>query len=141
MRDRVRVGIEANRRRPPRLLIRWRLVGAVAAVVLVAVLLRNSNLFSENVNPPYTVNSEIHYYGWNSRTVGNAEGMAVRRCWLCGSTESLLMTSYNQAGSEVILSWSAPGNPLGSAFLKVKLAVSDVEDWFTRRFLLTPVKA
>jgi hypothetical protein len=48
------------------------------------------------------------------------------------------MTSYNQAGSEVVLSWSAPDQPLEGALWGAKLSASNTIERLKRRFLLSP---
>jgi len=121
----LRAAIGARRDRPPRkLFIGWRL-GAVTAVVIVVALLANSNVFSQRNRPPYTVESKIvRYDGWGGPP------------WhFATAPESPLITSYNQGGSEVILSWSFPDHPLQAALWKARLGVSGAVDRMTNSFL------
>ena len=125
LREGVRVGIEAKRRRlQRRLFTGWRLLSA-AAVVVVAFMLANTNAFPEKVSPPpFTVDSQVIRYVGGSL---NAAG-----------PESALMTSYNDAGSEVFLSWSSPDHPLEAAFREAMSVVSGAVGRITRWLWLTP---
>ena len=125
LRERVPVGIVVRHKR----LSRQRFLVAAAAVLAVVFLLTNTSAFSEKViAQPYTVDSEIILH---PGTPG------CPNCWMEGPKHAL-MTSYNQAGSEVLLSWSAPDDPLGAVFWTAKLMVSDVIERFKHRFLLEP---
>lgn len=105
LRASLRAAIAAKSARPPRkLFTRWRLA-AVAALALFAVIVVNPNAFSAKA-PAYTVDSEvIHYSEWSYG----------------GSRERVLMTSYNQEGSEVLLDWSFPNDPVGTVALKNRM--------------------
>ena len=132
LREGVRAGIAAKHRAPLQVPWRgWRLrLIAGAAVAAVVFLLADTSAFPEKVSPPpYTVDSQIIQYAGPS-------GQPSR--WINSGPESVLLTSYNQAGSEVILSWSAPDYPLEAAFWAAKMAVSDAVARVTRTFLLTP---
>jgi hypothetical protein len=121
----LRAAIGAMRERPGRKpFMGWRL-GVVASAVIIAVLLANSNMFSQRNRPPYTVDSKIiRSDGWGGPPWHITTG-----------PESPLITSYNQGGSEVILSWSSPDHPLEAALWKARLAVSGAVDRMTSRFL------
>lgn len=105
LRANLRAAIAAKSARPPRkFFTRWRLA-AVAAVALFAVIVVNPNAFSAKA-PAYTVDSEvIRYATWESG----------------GGQERVLMTSYNQEGSEVLLDGSFPDNPVETLALKNRL--------------------
>jgi hypothetical protein len=128
LRDRVRAGIAARHRTPLRKILRgWKFLVASAAVLAVVFLLANIPTFPEKVSrPPYTVDSEI---------ILHPGTQGCPNCWT-GGPKHALMTSYNQAGSEVLLSWSAPGNPLGAVFWAAKLTVDNMVEKLNRRFLL-----
>jgi len=128
LRESIRGGIEAQRARPPRnLFTRWRLA-AVAAVVILAVVVAYPTAFLARSNPPYTVESKIvHDAGWESR--GGPP-------WhVAAPLETPVMTSYNENGSEVILSWSSPDHPVQAALWKARLAVSGMADSLIDCFL------
>ena len=124
LREGVRVGIEAKHRER-KLFTGWRLLSGAAAVVVVAVMLANTKAFPEKVSPPpYTVDSQIiRYVGWSLDASG---------------PESALVTSYNDAGSEVFLSWSSPDHPLEAAFWEAMSGVVGGVGRITRRLSLTP---
>jgi hypothetical protein len=110
MRDRLQGEIEAKSPRPPRrLFTRWRLTAA-AAMLIVAVLLVSTDASSSNP-PAYTVESEITHY----------EGALRWTQW----PKRILMTSYSDAGNEVILSWSFPDHPLDTAYIKMLIFAAD----------------
>jgi hypothetical protein len=114
----LRAAIGATAERQPRkVFIGWKL-GAAAAVVILAMLLANSNVFSQRSRPRFTVDSKIiRYDGWGGPPWRFATG-----------PESPLITSYNQDGSEVILSWSSPDHPLQATLWKARMALSDTVD-------------
>lgn len=126
----VRIGIAAKRSRPLRArLPDWRLLIVGTAVVAVVFLLANTSAFPEKISsPPYTVDSEIILH---QGTPG------CPNCWMEGP-KNALMTSYNQAGSEVLVSWSAPNDSWEAVFWAAKLAVSDAVERVKRTFLLEP---
>jgi hypothetical protein len=101
------------------------LLSAAAAVVVVAFMLANTKAFPEKVSPPpFIVDSQvIRYVGGSLDAAG---------------PESALMTSYNDAGSEVFLSWSSPDHPLEAAFREAMSVVSGAVGRITRRLWLTP---
>jgi hypothetical protein len=137
LREGVRASVAARRRHPLReLFTGWRLLIAGTAVAAVVFLLADTSAFPEKVSPPpYTVDSEIIMHPGSEECVGLPP---FGKCWLVSGPKHALMTSYNQAGSEVLLSWSAPDEPLKAAFWATKLAVSGLVGRLTRRFLLTP---
>jgi hypothetical protein len=140
MRQNVRAGIEAQRRQPRRQrLIRWRWLAAAAVVLIVAVLVANPTAFSWKVSVPFSVDSEIRHY---SGDVKEVPGSDVRRTVVPpGSPEPFmagLLTSYNEAGSEVILSASLPNRSLKSLLLKTLLPFLGVADTFKRLFMPSP---
>jgi hypothetical protein len=98
--------IAAPRARPPRKLFTRRRLWATAAALIFALLVVNPDAFSEKFIA-YTVDSEITYYH-------GAE--------MAGLPNRMLMTSYNSSGTEVIQSWSYPGYPVGTAYLKAWIA-------------------
>jgi hypothetical protein len=111
-------------RRPRKLFIAWKL-GAAAAVVILAMLLANSKVFSQRSKPRFTVESKIvRYDGWGGPPWRVATG-----------PESPLITSYNQDGSEVILSWSSPDHPFQATLWKARLALFDAVDGMKGRFV------
>jgi hypothetical protein len=141
MRESVRAGIEAQRRQPRRQrLIRWRWLATAAAVLVVAVLVVNPTAFSRKASVPFIVESEIRHY---SGDVGEAApGSDVRRPAVPpGSAEPFLagiLTSYNEAGSEVIISASLPNRPLKSLLGKTFLTFLDAADTLKRLFMPFP---
>lgn len=103
LREGVRAGVAENRRRPLRALAAgWKLWTAAAATIVAAVVLAGTNAFPERpAQPPFTVESEITRY---SGSILNYYGYP--------EPKSAAMTSYNQDGSEIILSWSSLDPPL-----------------------------
>ena len=131
----VEDGIALGGSKPRKLLSGWRLVFASAALVAVVFVLTNPAAFPQRMPPPpYTVDSEISLYPGSGECLGTPLSS---RCWMVSGPQHALMTSYNRAGSEVLMSWSAPHEPLAAAFWTAKLAISDLIGGFTRRFLLT----
>jgi hypothetical protein len=126
LRARVREGIEAKPISSLRLLFPgWKFLTAGAAVVVAVFVLANTSAFSEKVpRPPFTVDSEIIIR--DTRYMEAYEPV------------NAVMTSYNQAGSEVMLSWLVPDHPLQSALWGVKLAFGNAVEQFKRTFLLDP---
>jgi hypothetical protein len=109
MRESLRVELTSKGMRPPRkLFTRWRVATIVASVVVV-VLVVNPDAFSSKTST-YIVESEINHYDGAPRWTE----------W----PRHTKMTSYNEAGSEVLVSWSFPGHPLDTGFLKL-LALTD----------------
>jgi hypothetical protein len=105
LREGVRDGIAAGRRKPLRAIAAgWKLWTAAAAAAIVAiVILAGNNAFPERAGlPPYTVESEIHRYSGSHL-----------------EPETATMTSFNQDGSEVVLSWSSPDHPLEAALTEM----------------------
>jgi hypothetical protein len=105
------------RRSPRRFLGRWKL--ATAAVVIVAFFLVGPAAFSTRL-PRYTVDSEINHYDGAMRWTE----------W----PRHILMTSYSDAGSEVILSWSFPHHPLDTTYIKMLILAEERSDSLKRRF-------
>jgi hypothetical protein len=128
MRERVRAGIAVEPPRPSRHRFPvWRWVTAGAAIAAAALIMVNTSAFSEKPSPPpYIVDSEITLYdnvpGWMN--VGYS-----------GPTTAL-MTSYNQTGTEVLLSWTSPDHPFDGAVWTALLAWSNMVGKVTRQFLL-----
>jgi len=115
LREGVRAGIPANRRRLLRSLATgWKLLTAAAAAIVVAVVLAGTTAFPEKVGlPPFTVESEITRY----------PGPSLGDRYL--EPKSAAMTSYNQDGSEIILSWSSLDPPLDAAVTEAVTVVDD----------------
>lgn len=120
-RDMVQVGLQPNTSTPlPKLARVWKPVLAIVMVLVVVLFLANTLTFQQNMNPPpYTVTSQITL---QQSTAG------CPNCWTEGPRH-VLMTSYNQVGSEVVLSWSAPDDVFGAVAWAAKLAA----DHFVRR--------
>ncbi len=136
LRAAVEDAIAVGRRKPRKVLRSWRLVFASAAVIAVVFVLTNTSAFPQKTPPPpYTVDSEIVLHPGSEECLGTSLSS---RCWMVSGPQHALMTSYNRAGSEVLVSWSAPDEPVAAAFWTAKLTVSDLIGRFTRRFLLTP---
>ena len=128
MRERVRTGIAVKPARPVRHLFPgWRWVTACAAVAAAVLIMVNTSAFSAKPSPPpYMVDSEITLYD-------NVPG------WLnvgYSGPQTATMTSYNQAGTEVLLSWTSPDHPFDGAVWTAVLAWSNVVGKVTRQFLL-----
>jgi hypothetical protein len=138
VRDRVRV--EKPRTARPPLFTHWRLMGAMAAVLVVAVLLTNLRAFSQKVTPPFTIDSEIRYYNALNQPRVAPPGSQTSRMYIppMPSDAQLVMTSYNDAGTEVILSWAFPNHALKTLFGKILLTFSNTTEGFKRHFLLDP---
>jgi hypothetical protein len=137
LREGVRAGIPAKRAWPlGQLFSRWRLAIAGTAVAAVILLMANTSAFSRKLSPPpYIVDSEIILYA------GPQAPSGCGFCWLYPaylSPKSMLMRSYNQAGSEVVLSWSAPNERLVGAFWAARLAVASTIDKVGRSIPLAP---
>jgi hypothetical protein len=127
--ERVRTGITAKPAMPSRRLFpRWRWVMAGAAVAAAVLIVVNTSAFSEKPNrPAYTVDSEITLYG-------DLPG------WMhvgYSGPKTAQMTSYNQAGTEVLLSWTSPDHPFDGAVWTAALAWSNVVGKITRQFTLS----
>lgn len=127
IREWVRVGIETARQKPIRNPFGgWRLAFASAALVAIVFVLANTTAISHQLNPPpYTVESEIIVHPTNAvGCIGLGDiGLDSARCWRYSRPKHTLMTSYNADGSEVLLSWSDPGELLESIFWTVDLAM------------------
>ncbi len=129
-REGVQNHIARTRRKQLRELFpKWSLLvaGALMAAVL---LLANTSAFSRKLAPPpYTVESEIMFY---------ADFAAPSGCGFCSlhpvrlPPKRVLMTSYNRAGSEVLLTWSAPNERLTGAFWAARFAVATTIDRIAR---------
>ena len=124
LREGVRTGISANRRRPLRsLATEWKLLTAAAATVVVAVVLAGTNAFPERApRPPFTVESEITRYSGSILDEGYPQ------------PKSATMVSYNQDGSEIILSWSSLDPPLEAAVTEAVTVVHDAIGHIFRGF-------
>lgn len=124
LREAVRAGIEPKRWRPGRpLFTRWRLA-SVAAVVILAFTLASPNVLWR-ARPAFTVDSKVTYY----------VPFGAPPWYPAVLPESPLVTSYNDEGSEVILSWSSPEHPFQTLLWKVRLAISSEYDWLTGEFV------
>jgi hypothetical protein len=129
LRESVRSGIAANQKWR-RLTPGWRSLIATVAVGAIAIVLVENSASSKQLNPPpYTVDSEITLY---QGTRGCPE------CWMDAGPKNTVMTSYNEAGSEELLAWSAPDHRLEAALWAARLAVSNAVEAIRRNFLLTP---
>jgi hypothetical protein len=136
LRERVLAAIPAEETvRPKKLFPHWRFIVAGTAVAAVVFLLANTSAFPERVSPPpYTVDSEIVLWP-GARECAN--------CWkyvaypAYPGPKTARMTSYNRAGSEVVLSWSSPDHPFEGAVWTARLAWSNVLGRVMRVFLLT----
>jgi hypothetical protein len=129
MRERVRAGVAVKPARPSRPWFPgWRWVTAGAAVAAAVLIIVNTSAFSAKPSPPpYTVDSEITLYD-------NVPG------WLnvgYSGPQTATMTSYNQAGTEVLLAWNSPDHPFDGAVWTAALAWSNVVGKITRQFLLS----
>jgi hypothetical protein len=128
-RNRVRTGIATKPERPSRRLFpRWRWVTAGAAVAAAVLILVNTSAFSGKPSrPPYVVDSEITLHwdtpGWMN--IGYP------------GPKTAQMTSYNERGTEVLLSWSSPDHPFEAAVWSAELAWGNVVGKITRQFLLS----
>lgn len=122
LREGVRAGISSHRRRTPRSLATgWRLLAAAASMIVVAVVLAGTNAFpARGPLPPFTVESEITRFSGPVLNDLNPE------------PKSAAMVSYNQDGSEIIVSWSSLDPPLDAA---VSEAVAVVRDGIGRIML------
>src|SRR5262245_55936764 len=136
-RESVRNRIARNHRKPLReLLPRWRLLLAGTSVAAVILVVANTSAFSRKLSPPpYTVDSEIIFY------VGSPLPSGCGFCSLYPThlvPKSVLMTSYNKAGTELVLSWSAPDERVVAAFWAARLAVARTIDRVARSIPLAP---
>jgi hypothetical protein len=139
-REGVQNRIAGKTRKPlRRLLPRWRLLAAGTLMAGVLLLLANTSAFSRRLSPPpYTVDSEIRQYLAANMEAENLEdvvkGSAV---WRTGVSPALtlMVTSYSQAGSEVILSASFPNQTLKSLVGQIFLAFWGMGDRLKRRFM------
>jgi hypothetical protein len=105
LREGVRAGISATRPRPLRSLATgWKVFAAAAGAIVIAVVFAGTNAFPARAPlPPFTVESEITRY----------PGPRLGDRYL--QPKSAVMTSFNQDGSEIILSWSSLDPPLDAA--------------------------
>jgi hypothetical protein len=115
---------------------RWKWLIAGASVAGVVLLLANTSAFPSKIGKtPYTVDSEIILYDVFSVPSG---------CGFCSfypvhsHPKRVLIASYNEAGSEVLLSWSAPNERLGGAFWAARLWVARAIDRVARSIPLAP---
>ena len=96
----------------------------MAAIIL---LLANTSAFSRKLSPPpYTVDSEIRWYLAEDMRADNIEDVLPSR--------TLLVTSYNQAGTEVVLSVSFPKQALKSVVGNIFLTFWGAANSFKRHF-------
>jgi hypothetical protein len=131
----VQAGIATKSKKPQRSWFSgWRLLAAGAAAAVVVVMLANTSAFPEKISPPpFVVESQI--------TVPGAPDC--NNCWKYvlypgyPGPSRTLMRSFNQAGSEVVLSWSTPDHTFEGAALATKLAVSNAIGSFHRFFGLS----
>jgi len=109
----------------------------MAAGVVLAILLVNPSAFSWRRNVPFTVDSEIRHYQFeNMESVATPESKVGRN--FAPPPPVGLVTSYNEGGSEVILSGSIPNQTLKSIAGQIFLMFWSAADGFKRRFLLDP---
>src|SRR5262249_23799676 len=120
LRDRVSAAVGPKKR------TNWKMwLAATAATFVVAVLGFNTKAFPQKITlPPFTVESEINRY--DERSIVES-----------GPT-TFFITSYNQDGSEMILSWYSHDRMLDKAVWETELALRGFIGKVTRRFLLTP---
>jgi hypothetical protein len=114
----------------------------LALLAAVILLLANTSAFSRKPSPPpYTVDYEIRHYLAKDIEAENIEGVApasdVGRAFASPAL-TLLVTSYNQAGSEVILSSSFPNQPLKSVLGHIFLGLWGATDRLIRGFVRSP---
>jgi len=128
-------------RRKLGLLSRWRVLAAGTAVAAVVLLLANTSAFSRKPSPPpYKVDSEIRQYLTENAKPENLEdiasGSSVSRAFdpNVSPAQIFSVTSYNQAGSEVILSASFSSPSLKIVLARIFLALWDAVEGFKRRF-------
>jgi hypothetical protein len=126
LRESIHMEVEITTRRPPRRFLTWRM-GVVAAVVVLAVMLVDSNAFSKKTRR-YQVDSQVLYFGASNSAAGPP-------WFLAAEPDSPIVSSYNDDGSEVILGWASPDHPMITTLWKTRLVVSDTYDKFKRRFL------
>jgi hypothetical protein len=135
MREKVGARIAVNQRKPLwARLFGWRPLAAATAVVAIAVVLADTYAFSTKATPPpFTVESEI---------IRHDDLPDCLTCWISPvypGPKRALMTSYSQAGSEMVLSWSAVGKlHLPAALWSAKLAVSGAFNKLRRIVPLMP---
>ncbi|HLH31711.1 MAG TPA: hypothetical protein VKY31_10950 [Terriglobia bacterium] len=122
----MRARLQAAAARPERrFFAAWRLVLASAAAVAFAVLLANSSALSQMISPPpYTVESEVIVHPAFATGCFGLGGP----CLAYSRPQHTLMWSYNVEGSEVVATWSDPGEPLESLLWEAKLAVFSTVD-------------
>jgi len=134
MRETVRARIAVKQRKPLWTWFwGWKPVAAATAVFAIAVVLTNTYAFPRKDGPPpFIVESEITRY----------DDFDCLMCWLLPAypgPSHARMTSYNENGSEVVLSWFSPGKlRLPAALWSAKLAVSGAFDNIGRLIPLMP---
>src|SRR5262249_22972736 len=106
----------------------------------LAVLIDTSAFSQKTSPPPYTVDSEVTLYGdgatWGCADLGGMDFLG--RCWSYTRPAHVLITSYNQAGTEVLLSWSAPDAQMDAMYMKAIVKVADLIEKFKLRFCVDP---
>jgi hypothetical protein len=110
---------------------RWKVLLASAAGVVLVFLLVNPAISQKISPPPYTVDSEIIVHPDDARGCFDFGKIGLERilgCWPYARPMHMLMSSYNAAGSEVVLSWSDPGKPLEAWLWSAKLAMFSALD-------------
>jgi len=118
LRERLQAGIAVRRPRPVRRLLTPLRLWAMAATVILVVLIVNPDAFSKKVST-YTVDSEVTLHR-------GPEGV--------GLPQRVLMTSYNDAGTEVLRAWSFPDQPVETALLKTRMLANDTRERLARPF-------
>jgi hypothetical protein len=118
---------------------RWRWLVAGTSMASMILLLANTSAFSLKLSPPpYTVDSEIRHYLNENIKVENIEDVArvsnVKRIVV---SPALTLTSYNEAGNELIRSASFPNQALKSVLGKILLVFWDAADMFEQVFMLS----
>src|SRR5262249_28678836 len=76
--------------------------------------------------PPYTVDSEIIVHPGDAIGCMDFGKIGLERifgCWPYARPMHTLMSSYNAAASEIVLSWSDPGEPLEAWLWTAKLTM------------------
>jgi hypothetical protein len=129
MRERLRVASAplSAEAAPARKVFRgWKVLVATAAALAMVVAITNKAALSQMLNPPpYTVDSEITVHPEDATGCIALGKIGLERLGCVPYTRPMhmLMSSYNADGSEVVLSWSDPGEPLESWLWSAKLAV------------------
>ena len=109
----------------------WKMLLASAAGAILVFLLVNPAISQKVSPPPYTVDSEVIVHPGDATGCIDFGKMGLEKifgCWPYARPMHMLMSSYNAAGSEVVLSWSDPGEPLEAWLWSAKLAMFSALD-------------